>query len=192
MSSTPNPRKRHRDRYNDAYRELFNETLQGAAAPFHIDEEAAAQHYGTQIGASRWSPTEKAVFFAALQRLGQDDAAGISRVIGTKTIPETQDFLLLLQDAAAKQSDAKVTLRDVPAAIEIGNGLDDRLSTAGETLAWHQEQFEASEEKARYGDYWLITSEITSSMGNTSGDLRRELSPSTEPGTPRKGPQIAR
>jgi hypothetical protein len=65
-----------------------------------------------------------------------------------------------LQDAAAKQDDAKVTLRDIPAAIELGHVCDQKLEDAADALAWYQEKFEAAQEQERYGEYWLITPSI--------------------------------
>jgi RNA polymerase I-specific transcription initiation factor RRN5 len=144
--------------YNDAYRLLFNEHVTHAASRF--DVSAAVQHYSKQVGSVLWSATEQAVFFAALERLGQDDVAGIARAVGSKTVAETRDFLTRLQDAAAAQGDAKLTLRDIPAAVEIGHACNQQLDRAGDALAWYQERLEASQEQERYGDYWLITPSI--------------------------------
>jgi RNA polymerase I-specific transcription initiation factor RRN5 len=129
-----------------------------AASRFHVG--ASVQHYSKQVGSVRWSATEQAVFFAALERLGRDDIAGIAKAIGTKTTAETRDFLVLLHDAAAAQGDAKLTLRDIPAAVDIGRACGEQLDRAGDALAWYQERLEASQEQERYGDYWLITPPI--------------------------------
>jgi hypothetical protein len=144
--------------YNDAYRLLFNEHVTQAASRFHVG--ASVQHYSKQVGSVRWSATEQAVFFAALERLGRDDIAGIAKAIGTKTAAETRDFLVLLHDAAAAHGDAKLTLRDIPAAVDIGRACGEQLDRAGDALAWYQERLEASQEQERYGDYWLITPPI--------------------------------
>lgn len=146
----------------DAYRLLYNEDVHHAAARFAANSHW--QHYTTQIGASTWSPEEQARFFTALERLGRDNIPGIAEAIGTKSLPETQELLLLLQDAAAKQGDAKVTLRDIPAAVEIGAECNEQLDLAGEALAWFQEIFEASQEQDRFGDYWLITPAVASDI----------------------------
>ena len=150
-------RKYHLEgKYSDAYRVLFNEDVNRAAARFEKDTRSH-QYYTRQIGASLWSANEQAIFFAALERLGRDDVAGIAGAIGTKSIPETQELMLLLHDAAVKQGDAKLTLRDVPAAVEVRSECNEQLDLAGEALAWYQEMYEASQERDKFGDYWLIT-----------------------------------
>jgi hypothetical protein len=144
--------------YNDDYRVFFNREVIQAATRFELSETAL--HYTKQVGSSTWSGTEQAAFFASLERLGKDDLPGIAGAIGTKSESEARDFLLLIQDAAAKQGDAKVTLRDIPAAIEVGPACDQKLEDAGDALAWYQETFEAAQEQERFGEYWLITPSI--------------------------------
>lgn len=149
-------------RYNDAYRELYNAHVHSAAT--RIEPHDGVHPYTSQIGASTWSSDEKARLFAALERLGKDDAPGIARAVATKSIPETRQLLLLLHDAAAKQGDVHVTLRDVPAAIEVGAQCDGQLDMLAEALAWYQEMHEASQEQAKYGEYWLITTDLASQV----------------------------
>jgi RNA polymerase I-specific transcription initiation factor RRN5 len=157
---------------------LYNEDVERAATRFDTSAEGH-QYSKRQIGASTWLAREQATFFAALARLGGDDVPGIAGAIGTKSIPETQELLLLLQDAATKQGDAKVTLRDIPAAIEVGDECNEQLELAGEALAWYQETFEANEEKVRFGDYWLITPDIAGKIEGalTPGRPRATTSP---------------
>lgn len=180
-------------KYNDAYRVLFNEEVNRAAARLNPSEYV--QHYSTQYGASTWSGGEQAFLFAALERLGKDDVPGIAQAVGTKTVTETRELLLLLDDAAVKQGDAGVTMRDVPAAIEIGQECNKELDVMAEALAWYQEQFEVVQEQERYGDYWLITPEIAEHVEDALNGSSRVAStrPTTpaDPGTPRVGPGIA-
>jgi hypothetical protein len=180
-------------KYNDAYRVLFNEDVSRAAARFEPSE--GLQHYTTQYGASTWSGQEQSTLFAALERLGRDDVAGIAQAVGTKSITETRELLLLLSDAAVKQKDAGMTLRDVPAAIEVGPECTEELDVMAEALAWYQEQFDVSEERERYGDYWLITPTVAGDIETALNGPSRAAStrPTTpaEPGTPRTGPGIA-
>ncbi|KAH7359844.1 hypothetical protein BKA66DRAFT_224637 [Pyrenochaeta sp. MPI-SDFR-AT-0127] len=204
QSRTPHsPRKRRRigsvdpsrsrrysleGKYNDAYRLLYNDDVHRAATRFVANDHW--QHYTTQVGASTWTPREQAVFFAALERLGQDHVPAIAEAIGTKTLPETQELLLLLQDAAAKHGDAKVTLRDIPAAMEVGTKCNDQLDLAGEALAWYQEAFEASQEQDRFGDYWLITPEIANHINHAVADPPPSDSPPPPLGEP-EGPRTS-
>jgi RNA polymerase I-specific transcription initiation factor RRN5 len=155
--------------YSDEYRVLFNEQVTQAASRF--DLEQLVQYYTKQVGSSIWSPQEQALFFAALERLGKDDLPGIAEAVGTKSDVEARDFLLVLQDAAAKHRDAKVTLRDIPAAIELGDACSQKLEEAGDALAWYQERFEAEQEQERYGKYWLITPSVAEEIEDSINGL---------------------
>ncbi|KAH6846339.1 hypothetical protein B0T12DRAFT_486676 [Alternaria alternata] len=181
-------------KYNDAYRVLFNEDVNRAAARFETHPENF-QYYNRQIGASNWSPREQAVFFGALERLGKDDIAGIAGAIGTKSIPETQELLLLLHDAATKQGDAKLTLRHVPAAIEVSDECNEQLHVAAEALAWFQEVFEANQERDKFGDHWLITPAVADKIESALDvrNLRATTSPlasESEPEPSRRGGRV--
>jgi RNA polymerase I-specific transcription initiation factor RRN5 len=181
-------------KYNDAYRVLFNEDVNRAAARFETHSENF-QYYNRQIGASNWSPREQAVFFGALERLGKDDIAGIAGAIGTKSIPETQELLLLLHDAATKQGDAKLTLRHVPAAIEVSDECNEQLHVAAEALAWFQEVFEANQERDKFGDHWLITPAVADKIESALDvrNLRATTSPlasESEPEPSRRGGRV--
>lgn len=209
QSQTPGaPRKRRRiesveptrvrkyyleGKYNDAYRVLFNEDVSRVAARF--EPEKGMQHYTTQYGVSTWTGKEQATLFAALGRLGKDDVAGIAQAVGTKSVTETHELLLLLKDAAVQKRDIGLTLRDVPAAIEVGQECSDELDIMAEALAWYQEQWEVNEEKERYGDYWLVTPAIAEDIEIAINGPSRAVStqPATpaSPGTPRIGPGIA-
>ncbi|KAI8941858.1 hypothetical protein NX059_003056 [Plenodomus lindquistii] len=178
-------------KYNDAYRLLYNEHVLGAAARF--EPLASVQHYTTQIGASTWSSKEQSALFAALERLGKDDAPGIARAIATKSLPETQELLLLLHDAATKQTDARLSLRDVPAAIELGDDCIGQLDILAEALAWYQEMNEASQEQAKYGQHWLITSDVAGQIESALNPDRARAASSVPPSraeTPRKGGNV--
>ncbi|KAF2639639.1 hypothetical protein P280DRAFT_401783 [Massarina eburnea CBS 473.64] len=162
-------RKYHLEgKYNDAYRALFNEDVYAAATRFVVDESLNPED--AQIGGSSWSSTEKTLFFAALERLGKDDLPGISKAIETKSMQETRQFILLLQEAPSKRdamrgvSKTKVTLQDIPAAVEIDRECETELELTGEALAWFQERYEMKQEQAQYGDYWLITPELAEQL----------------------------
>jgi RNA polymerase I-specific transcription initiation factor RRN5 len=148
-------------KYNDNYRLLFNDQVAQATARFDVDvAKEEEQGFSKHVGSSVWLSQEQAVFFAALERLGPDDTPGIACAIRTKTAVEVRAFLVLLQDAATKQGDANLTLRDIPAAIEVGDSCHQELEEAGDALAWYQERQEALQEQERYGEHWLITPSI--------------------------------
>jgi RNA polymerase I-specific transcription initiation factor RRN5 len=166
-SESPNQQrnsKRHHDgQYNDAYRSLFNENITAAANRFDLTDpffHDSSHPINGQFGASIWSSKEKSMFYAALERLGKDDVPGIAEAIGSKSIPETRELLLVLRDASIKHGEMRLTLRDIPAAAEVSAQCNERLELAGDALAWYQERFEAKQEQERFGDHWLITPEI--------------------------------
>lgn len=175
--------------YNDDYRLLFNEQVEAAASRFEIATDV--RDNATQIGSSFWTPDEKAVFFAALERLGRDDLPGIAGAIGTKSEFEARAFLLTLQSAADDRGDTRLTLRDVPAAIELSGECSEHLERVADALAWYQERHEASLEQERYGEYWLITPQIADDIDDAiNGEVRpRSVSTASElePRRPRSG-----
>lgn len=181
--------------YNDAYRLLFNADVARAAARFEMDSESQHTQYGTKhVGTSRWSVREQNVFYAALGRLGRDDVAGIAGAIGTKSIPETQELLLLLQDAAIPEDEAALTLRDIPAAFDVGSQCNEQLDLAAEALAWYEETCEANQEKDKYGDYWRITPQVAGHIESAIDTARSRATTSplaSEPETSRRGGRVA-
>ena len=179
-------------KYNDAYRVLFNEEVSRAVTRFVPGDEV--QYYNTQYGVSTWSGKEQAALFVALERLGKDNVPGIAQAVGTKSIPEIRELLLLLNDAAAGQEDMGLRLRDIPAAIEVGRECTEELDVMAEALAWYQEQFEVAQEQERYGDYWLISPAVAESIEVAINGYSRAVSVCStpaEPDTPRTGPGIA-
>ncbi|KAF1838851.1 hypothetical protein BDW02DRAFT_488052 [Decorospora gaudefroyi] len=184
-------------RYSDAYRLLFNEDVNRAAARFDTASDGHQPSTTTtrQIGASTWAPKEQAAFFAALARRGRDDLPAIAAAIATKSIAETRELLLLLHDAATKHRHVKLTLRDIPAAVQVGAACDEQLDLAAESLAWFQETFEASQERDKFGDYWLITPAIADSIEDalSPGRRRATTSPLTSEAEPsRRGGRVVR
>jgi RNA polymerase I-specific transcription initiation factor RRN5 len=171
-------------KYNDGYRLLFNEHVTHLAARCDVTGEATYQHYTKQIGSSIWSPQEQATFFTALERLGKNSLEEISRAIGTKSEPEIRAFLIALQDAAEKQGSADLTLRDIPAAVEVGPDYDHHLDEAAEALAWFQERLEATQEQERYGDLWLITPRIAEDIENEINGVVRPRTPKDDEDIP--------
>jgi len=155
----------HKGDFNEGYLELYNETVASAANRF--DSDIPSDLPASQIGVIDWASEEKALFFAALDRLGRDDLPGISDAIGTKTIPEVRDFLLLLQDSSAEHETTEVTLLDIPPAAEISEECCQDLEKASEVLAWFQQTAEAEKAHERYGPNWLITPEKAKEIEET-------------------------
>lgn len=150
--------------YRDEYRVLFNDYVTETASRALSPGSETMGHFAAQLGSSQWSATEKAALFAALDRLGRHDLPGIAAAVATKTLPEVRAFLTLLRDAAASRGHAKLTLRHIPAAVDIGGACAEQLDDAADALAWYQECLEADQEQKRHGDYWLITPAIAAQL----------------------------
>ena len=79
----------------------------------------------SQLGISRWTAKEKAIFFNALDRKGRSDIIGIATVIGSKSEAEVSAYLNLLEDTLREiylNGDTEgwlLPLEDMPAAYEI-------------------------------------------------------------------------
>ncbi|OCL01723.1 hypothetical protein AOQ84DRAFT_272916, partial [Glonium stellatum] len=120
----------------------------------------------SQIGLSNWASQEKETFFSAVAKLGRDDISGIAQAIGSKSQTEVREYFLLLQEGYVQhnlneaQAKAVISLREIPAAIELTEECCNSLDTAGEALAWYQENFEAKQEQKKVGDYWLLDQNV--------------------------------
>lgn len=156
--------------YNDAYRHLYNEMVRTATGDT-IDGQSTWKT--GQSGASIWTASEKEVFFLALDRLGKDNLLGLAAAVGSKSILEIRQYLLLLQDAAFSRAGKRdIFLKDVPAASEVSVICDRHMDTARDTLASMQEHFEAIQEQGRYGEKWLITAELADEIEVAAKDSR--------------------
>lgn len=145
--------------YKDAYRLLYNDFVQTVTGNQPVF--GASSLKTSQQGATVWTAWEKEAFFAALERLGKDNLPGIAAAVGSKSIFEIRHFLLLLQDACVDRAGKRdISLIDIPAAAEVGIVCERQLDAAGDTLAAKQARFEATQEQKRYGEHWLITSEL--------------------------------
>jgi RNA polymerase I-specific transcription initiation factor RRN5 len=123
-----------------------------------------------------WTASEKEAFFSAVERLGRDHLPGIAAAVGSKSTLEIRHFLLLLQDAYAGRAGKRdISLADIPAASDIGIVCERHLDAAGDTLATKQERFEATQEQKRYGEHWLITSELADEIEMAAKGLRASV-----------------
>ncbi|KAJ4354208.1 uncharacterized protein N0V89_005942 [Didymosphaeria variabile] len=160
--------------YNDAYRLLYNDFVQAITGS--QDVSRTPNFRASQLGVTVWTPSEKEAFFSALERLGQDDLPGIASAVGSKSILETRQFLLLLDDAKLDRAGKRdISLQDIPAASEIGVVCERQLDAAGDTLAFMQERFEATQEQKRYGEHWLLTPELADEIEVAAKCLRASV-----------------
>jgi RNA polymerase I-specific transcription initiation factor RRN5 len=128
--------------YNDQYLELFRETLESAE-----DEAATDNFQDNQIGAVFWTSLEKSQLFQELSKTGRHNLPKLSQSVGTKSEIEVKVYLDLLQSEEIDRqffdsSTQNVTHFEIPAAIEIGSELEERLEQCADALLAFQEQYE--------------------------------------------------
>ena len=156
--------KRLKGCYNDNYRALYNDCVTEAAKRFGSSSPSFLAR--SQIGLSKWSSQEKEVFFNATAKLGRDNIPGIARAIGSKSQVEVREYLLLLRESYVQhnlneaQAKAIISPREIPAAVELSEECCNSLDTAGEALAWYQENYEAKQEQKKFGDCWLLGQDL--------------------------------
>ncbi|KAL3418359.1 hypothetical protein PVAG01_10075 [Phlyctema vagabunda] len=151
--------RRLRGFYSKEYQSLINMDIRDATRRITRDEEVSDERH--QIGISIWTPQEKDMFFASLSRLGRN-ARGISLRIGTKSELEVQDYLRLLHMTLAERNELRYQfhINDVPAALELSGECTEVLERAGDALASRLEQIEEDVEQGRWGEEWLLTSDV--------------------------------
>lgn len=114
----------------------------------------------SQIGASFWTTKEKQKFFAALQSRGPGDLLGLATAIGTKSEPEIQAYILLLQQGTRElqaKSRLELASADLPSAAEIGGECLQAEEAAAEALEAKSRAMEEEKEKSRWSEeHWLI------------------------------------
>ncbi|KAF8857939.1 hypothetical protein BDZ45DRAFT_420965 [Acephala macrosclerotiorum] len=152
--------KRLKPYYDNDYRKLLNAEINDAAFGELLDEQLE----GSQIRSSIWTAEEKGLLFMSLARLGRDDVQGISVQIGTKSEPEVQEYLKLLQANITERkmkSHRNFIVADFPAAAEISEECCLVLERAGDALAARQEMAEERVEKSKWSNLWLVNEEVS-------------------------------
>ncbi|KAM0692927.1 hypothetical protein Q7P36_007484 [Cladosporium allicinum] len=122
----------------------------------------------SQIGASFWTTKEKQKFFAALQPRGPGDLLGLATAIGTKSEPEIQAYILLLQQGTRElqaKSRLELASADLPAAAEIGAECVQAEEGAAGALEAKARAVEEEKEKSRWSEeHWLIDEDVAAAL----------------------------
>ena len=156
-----NRRKRLKPYYSDNYRELYNEVVADAVKAGNRSAHGDLKR--SQIGITTWSASEKSLFFDKLARRGRGDALGIAAGIDTKSEPEVQAYLLLLEETSTEQqiyspNESLPGLTEIPAAFEISATCESALEKAADALAVLQQNDDDKAEKHKHGERWRLTS----------------------------------
>lgn len=162
------PLKRQKSYFTQSYAEIFNDDVKDAADELCPQLAPESKFETSRIGAVEWTPLEKERFFCALNRVGRHDIAAIARKIGTKSELETHQYLLLVQAASnARREDVEkrhrvVSLIDIPAAVEISQGVCLDLEKTADDIALRDERHDEVIEAGRWREGWLITPALAS------------------------------
>ncbi len=161
-NTTAHKLKRLKTRYNDHYRELFNETLDAA-----LSKSSAAEYEPlspSQYGLSWWTSAEKATFFDELARREGANIRKIASAVGTKSEIEVRAYTHLLQKASVtrlrESPPYPISLIDIPAAAEIGEECCRALEKHAQSLSLLQQKHEERLEQEKHADLWLLTDEV--------------------------------
>ncbi|MCJ1309288.1 hypothetical protein MMC25_002947 [Agyrium rufum] len=147
----------------DVYVGILNEDIRRAAQRNNDYEAGSYRPYETtQHGIVIWTGLEKQYFFNALDRLGKDDIRRISEAVGSKSEPEVRDFIQTLDEAVRDRHlnfdhHNLLGLAEIPAAVEVGQELNDALKEVAGNLAERQFKAEEKAEKGRWGKWWRMS-----------------------------------
>jgi RNA polymerase I-specific transcription initiation factor RRN5 len=157
--------KRLKGFYNNDYRELLNAEIHEVAARA-VPNEYKSLPKG-QIGSSIWTGEEKDTFFSELSKLGRHNALRIALRIGSKSEFEVQEYIHVLQQGMREKEHVRqplYSLTDLPAAFEISKECCGALERTADVLSSRQECLEEEKERAKWGDFWLLTTDICKSI----------------------------
>lgn len=157
--------KRLKAFYSNEYRELLNAEIHEATARNGPYDYASVPR--SQIGSSIWTGPEKNAFFSALSRLGRHDVQGIASQVESKSEVEVQEYIqVLCQGLKGKENEQQrhLDFTELSAAFEISDECCGLLERAGDVLASRQECSEEQKENAKWGDFWLLTTEVSKSI----------------------------
>ncbi|KAI4155958.1 MAG: hypothetical protein LQ340_000625 [Diploschistes diacapsis] len=151
--------KRLRALYSPGYHDLFNQIVEEATSV--IDPVPKRYKWpDEQYGLVSWSAEEKDRFFNALDRKGRYNVEAIASSIGTKSQPEVQAFIQLLNqdvlDEDPKERYRLVEYPDIPAAYEVSEECRRALEDSADALAQKQFEYEVDVERRRHGNFWLL------------------------------------
>ncbi|QSZ32772.1 hypothetical protein DSL72_002351 [Monilinia vaccinii-corymbosi] len=158
--------KRVKAFYSKDYLHLLNDEIYDAAARSIPEDNIPLE--GSQIGCSMWSAEEKDLFFTGLARMGRDNVRAIAARIGTKSEVEVQEYMQILHRALKEKKLCEARLLDVsefPAAAELSfPECCAILERAADGIASRQERYEEDVEETKWGNYWLLTEEVSKSL----------------------------
>ncbi|KPI42125.1 uncharacterized protein AB675_5638 [Cyphellophora attinorum] len=125
-----------------AYLDLFHEAAQIDQSVLHHDNFDTSS-----IGTVTWTPSEKDRFFQALDRHGRHNLPALAKAVESKSEVEVKAYLDALKQTEADRQlyyrqTRNISHAELPAAIAIGENLEEVLDRAAVALAAHEERYD--------------------------------------------------
>ncbi|CRL26555.1 Homeodomain-like [Penicillium camemberti] len=144
-----------------AYSHLIvqNEEIIEYASLRELDNPYQVSQHGSMV----WTPTEKEVFFNALDRKGKSGIKEIAAAVGTKSELEVMEYIRFLHKALAAQYASDVhlermpVLSDVAAATEVSQECCGLLEEYADVLSLKESLIQARAGTQQHGDNWILT-----------------------------------
>ncbi|QIX00792.1 hypothetical protein AMS68_006309 [Peltaster fructicola] len=141
-----------------AFCEVLRQDVNDVEWQSNVEETALP---ASTIGASYWTHVEKDIFFHNLEIYGPTNLPAIASAIGSKSVPEVQQYLLALDDGLHQYYDNSRSRRgpsfvQTPAAADVDPDYELSLDVLAEKLEQYLHQRVCEGEKTRYGEDWII------------------------------------
>ena len=182
----PHPLKRHPGIFSHAYVGILNSDISEAALRYTPPDPSHKTLKKSQFGLVVWTNDEKNHFFALLSRLGRDDIAGIAEELGSKSVLEVRQYVMLLEDAIEARRGGGSNFEDsggggegggmmggplrpvhvgeIPTAFEISDMGEQMLEGAADALAAIDQRYEEKLERRKWGRWWKITDAVAKEL----------------------------
>ncbi|KAJ5927129.1 hypothetical protein N7516_008902 [Penicillium verrucosum] len=157
-----------------AYSHLIvqNEEIINYSSLRELDSPYQVSQHGSMV----WTPTEKEVFFNALDRKGKSGIKEIAAAVGTKSELEVMEYIRFLHKALAAQYASDVhlermpVLSDVAAATEVSQECCGLLDEYAEVLSLKESLVEARAGTQQHGGNWILTQASAQALGDGDND----------------------
>lgn len=157
-----------------AYSHLIvqNEEIIEYASLRELDNPYQVSQHGSMV----WTPTEKEVFFNALDRKGKSGIKEIAAAVGTKSELEVMEYIRFLHKALTAQYASDVhlermpVLSDVAAATEVSQECCGLLEEYADVLSLKESLIEARAGAQQHGDNWILTQASAQALADGDND----------------------
>lgn len=149
----------------------------------------------SRFGASSWSSLEKEAFFTGLAIYGQQDLPRVRDAVRTKSLPEINAYLMLLQEETHRSNSRpwsrSFDIGNTPASLEIDKQTDDPLEDAADAVAVEEMNRRIEEERMLHGDLWLIDESVAAEFERNLAESLSGASDEENPSETSNNPRAA-